>query len=226
MRQDISFIFNPNRWNILEAISQGHTSATTIAKKLNISLAYIAQQLKLLEAYHYLKKEPPTTQTVGKPQTHYKITKDLILLAAINEKKVGMNVFKPPKRTQFLINTLFQNNELELYFLQKFYYLYESFIHSTQLVALTEINPHEIHFLIITTNVEEARKKYSNIVLKNAEGAERKIVIWSHNLEEVNIGLQNNEQYYLEKISKAQPYWEKDVSLEELRELQGGKHHE
>ncbi|MBN1275625.1 hypothetical protein JXA12_05035 [Candidatus Woesearchaeota archaeon] len=219
MEKEAAFLFTAHRWNILESIAAGNTSATPIAKKLDLSLAYVNTQLKLLAAAGWLKQEKAREKKVGKPRHDYAINKELVIIGAINPREVSLNQIKPAKRAQFIVSTLFQQNEQDLYFLQKFYYQHEEFIMNTSLMALLETKDNETHFLTIGEDVENIRKKHSNIILKNPEGKERKIVIWSHTKEEIEQGLKNNEQYYVEKIRKAKPFWEHGTSLEQYKKL-------
>ena len=217
MNDEASFICSPQRWNIITAITTGVDSATTLAEKLQLSIPYINTQLKLLEAAGYVKKEKKRTAKIGKPRTHYRVAKELAIVAAIKPSKTQLSVVKPQKHASFIFNTLFLKNEDELYFLQKFYYTNEDLIHSTEMTALIDTKEDGMHFLVITPDVDEFRKKYSNIVITHPLKKEQKIVMWSHTKEEVLQGLQNKEEYYVKKVEKATPYWERAVSIEELK---------
>jgi DNA-binding MarR family transcriptional regulator len=221
MEDDIALILSPQRWNILSCISQGISCATTIAEKLEYSIPYVNTQLKILEAAGYLKKNKKKNTHIGKPRTHYSIIKELAIIAAIKEDKMQILSIKPSKRVRFLFNTLFSKNEEELYFLQKFYYTYEHLILETEITALIEQKEDSLHFLVITKNVEEFRTKYSNIIIQQPQGKEKKIVIWSHTKEEVIKGIENKEAYFLEKVQKATAYWEKTMNLKDLQKLLG-----
>ncbi|MBD3208988.1 MarR family transcriptional regulator [Candidatus Woesearchaeota archaeon] len=219
MNEEAAFIMTPQRWDTLHAISQGHDAATSIAAQLHISTPYAANQLKLLEAAGYLKKEKKKHAKIGKPRTHYTINKELIIIAAIKQDKTQLLSFKPAKNMSFIFNTLFSNNEEELYFLQKFYYTSEDLIFSTDMMALIDNTNDSMHFLVITPDVEKFRKHYSSITLSHPEGKEKKIVFWSHTLEEVQTGLRNKEDYYVKKIRQAAPFWDDQAHLDNLKQL-------
>lgn len=219
MEQEASFICTPARWNIITAITKGYDCATTLAKQLELSIPYVNTQLKLLEAAGYLKQEKKKSEKIGKPRTHYKVAKEVAIIAAIKPEKTRLTIVKPQKHAAFIFNTLFLKNEEELYYLQKFYYTNEDLIHGTEMTAMIDTKEDGIHFLVITPDVDEFRKKYSNIVIKHPLKKEQKIVMWSHTKEEVITGLQNKEEYYMEKVEKATPYWERAVSIEQLKKI-------
>ena len=217
MHNEAAFILKAQRWDIISTITKGQDCATTIAEKLNLSVAYVNTQLKLLEAAGYLKKEKRKKVGIGKPRTHYRIAKELAIMAAINQQKTQILILKPQKHTSFIFNTLFLKSEEELYYLQKFYYTHEDLVHGTEMMALIETKEDGMHFLVITPDVERFREQYSNVTIKSPLKKEMRIVMWSHTKEEVMAGLKSKEAYYTQKVHNATPYWERAVSLEDLR---------
>lgn len=218
MHKELEFLLNAKRWLIMQAISQGKNSATSIASHLKISIAHASNQLQLLEAKNYLKKDKTTTSTIGKPRTTYTINKELVILAQLSQHSTFIHTIRPAPEAQFIINTLQLQSEQDIYDLQKFYYTHEDLIFSMAYMGLLDITPHEIHFLAITNHVENVRKEHSNITINNYAGKKRKIVLWSHTKEEVINGLRNKETYYMEKVKKMEPYWEREVSAAELQQ--------
>lgn len=218
MQRELEYLLNAKRWAIMQAISQGKQSATSIASNLKISITYANTQLQLLEAKGYLKRDKEKETKVGKPRTRYSITKDMIIIASVNQESTFMHAFKPGPEARFITSSLRLQSEQDLYYIQKFYYTHEELILSTQFMALIDITPDEIHFLAITKDVENIRKHHSNITITNQAGKKRKIILWSHTKEEVLAGLRGQESYYLEKIKTMEPYWEREVSAAELQE--------
>lgn len=86
-----SFLTSP-RWEILKIIAEKPSSPVEIAKILNTTVAYISQQLKLLDAAGLLIKAKTGAAERGKPRTLFSISKELlyltILTKSFSEKKL------------------------------------------------------------------------------------------------------------------------------------------
>ncbi len=220
MVNELEFICTSPRWEILELISKNKNTATEIAKHLNFSVAHINQQLKLLEAYNYIKKSKKSKGTVGKPRTKYHITKNHYFIGKLTRNQAKITIVRPNKKSDFINNTMFIMDEEQKYFLQKFYFTHEEFIHTTDLIA-TLPPENQIHLLVIAKKVDEIRSKKSNFTIGSQDGKQMKFVLWSHTKEEIIKGLENKEKYFIEKISEAKPLWnltDEDI-LSELKEV-------
>lgn len=86
-----SFLASP-RWDILQIISKCPSSPTEIAEKLNTTISFVSQQLKLLEAAGIVKKRRTGTIERGKPRTLFSLSKEFVyiipLSGSLDEKKV------------------------------------------------------------------------------------------------------------------------------------------
>ncbi len=78
-----SFLASP-RWEILQLISAQPSSPIEIAAKLNTTVSYISQQMKLLEAAGLVKKEKTGAVERGKPRTIFSIAKELVYLTPLS----------------------------------------------------------------------------------------------------------------------------------------------
>jgi DNA-binding MarR family transcriptional regulator len=66
---DIDSFFTSPRWKVLEILAKTPSSPMEISKQLNTSIAYISQQLKLLEAAGLVTKVRTRATERGKPRT-------------------------------------------------------------------------------------------------------------------------------------------------------------
>jgi len=78
-------LFSSQRWNILEIIAKKPSSPLEISEELNTSVAYVSQQLKLLEVAGIVIKEKTGFFEKGKPRNLYKISEDLIYISFLSE---------------------------------------------------------------------------------------------------------------------------------------------
>lgn len=80
-----TFLGSP-RWNILEIIAKSPSSPMEISQQINTSVAYVSQQLKLLEAAGLIKKERTGAVQKGAPRTVFSITNEILHLTALVNK--------------------------------------------------------------------------------------------------------------------------------------------
>ncbi|MFP4524290.1 MAG: winged helix-turn-helix domain-containing protein [Candidatus Woesearchaeota archaeon] len=218
MNKEAAFILDPQRWNIITSITNQNTSATAIAKDVGLSTAYISTQLKLLEAYGYIRRLPPKKNHVGKPKHEYEIAKDTLIIAGIKHDDAKLNIITQHRKHTFIFNTAFFPNEDHIYHLQKFYYLHEDLITGLDLLAYLGHDKEGMHFLAVNDEVEDLRKHHSNITIKHPEGTEQRIIIWSHTPDEIITGLEAGEKYYTSKLKEAVAFWDKNgKTLDKLK---------
>lgn len=209
--EDACFILNPVRWDIISAITKGLGSATKIAKETGKSIAFIGQQLALLEANGFIKQAKPKkgkNKLIGKPPKSYEIAKEMNIIISIGSDEINMQTITPNNLDKYRLSSLMASNYEDLYFLQKLYYTHDSFVNIIQSVGIIESTPTEIHLLVISTNVETIRKEKSNITMTSPEGMTKTFILWAHTIEEVQEGLKRKEHYFIDKVTKAKQIWE------------------
>jgi len=152
MKQDLT----QSQFVLLENLANKSSSATDLANKLEVSLPYVLNQLKLLEAKSFIKKEIiKKTGLAGKPKQIYSIA----------TSKIQLNIVSP----QITISKSIQNKSMKL-FLQiipqmqenkqiEFSKLYwnnsELFSKLTSIKKISESN-NKLNFLI--TSIKENEK--------------------------------------------------------------------
>ena len=86
-----SFLSSP-RWEILKIIAEKPSSPLEISKTINTSVAYVSQQLKLLEAAGFITKYKTGRAEKGKPRTLFRIAREVAYLSMLSygfsEKKL------------------------------------------------------------------------------------------------------------------------------------------
>jgi len=212
------------KYKIIQELGKKSQSASELAKTLKTSIANATQQLKLLEAYGIIKKEGrQNNQGPGKPKTFYEIKKEqnyIITLRKDGIKKIKLPVF-------WGYDLFIKMAELvdlrDQYFVPKFCFHTEDILKLCDAMALVKSTSQTVEFLLFTEHLDKVRKEYSNVVLKDLEGKEKKIVCWTHNENELVNGIENSEKYFMDMLKSAQIIWDKDGKLSAIKELRETK---
>lgn len=106
-----SFLASP-RWEILQIISAKPSSPMEISEKLNTTVSYISQQLKLLEATGLIKKERTGSVERGKPRTLFSISKELVYLIPLSRDFVAKKAVYMTDYHKFILKIWFVEKEL------------------------------------------------------------------------------------------------------------------
>ncbi|MBU0471672.1 MAG: winged helix-turn-helix domain-containing protein [Nanoarchaeota archaeon] len=213
-------LLTESRWNIIKELSKEKQTPTELAKKTGTSIANVSQQLRLLEAYKLVKREKRIFENKpGKPKTLFSIGKEIIHLTYISKEKSEKKELELDFIQKAIINLWLNVNKEDVYFLEKFFVLNEALINKCQAAAITKTNHEQIELLIITKDVNEVREKYSNQTITNLEGKHKKVVCWSHTIEEIEQGLNNKEEYYTTLTSNMKSFLDKESIMEKIREI-------
>ena len=119
-----SFLGSP-RWEILKILSKKPSSPTDIAGSLGTTVAYVSQQLKVLDAAGLISRERTGASERGKPRSVFSLSKDLFYIAALvpgfSDKKLisGKNY-----RSEIVKLWLSEDDSIH-YYLEKLYWKLE-----------------------------------------------------------------------------------------------------
>ena len=83
---DFDLFLTPPRWEILQIIAEKPSSPVEISEKLNTTVSYVSQQLKLLDAANLLVKEKTGAVKKGKPRTLFSLSNELLYISALTKK--------------------------------------------------------------------------------------------------------------------------------------------
>ncbi len=128
-------LFTSQRWNILEIISKKPSSPLEISQILNTSVAYISQQLKLLEAANIVKKEKTGFIEKGKARNLYSPVKEIALLTVLEKfspKKITLELNDHQK---FTLRVWALNSDEIAHTLQIIFWKIEEFIDDVEAIC-------------------------------------------------------------------------------------------
>jgi DNA-binding HxlR family transcriptional regulator len=176
------------RWDIIACVSKGKSSATEIANTTKSSLPNISQQLKLLEAYGIVEFVKEQRKSVGRKQQIYRLKQDLCHVTFARNGMADKRFFVPDTYHAMLLNILFVPNLQDHAYLHKYLLNDELLEHCTIAYVKGEI---DIEVLLVTDALDLIRAKYSHTVVEHM-GKKRKIIAWTHSVQEINDGHKDN----------------------------------
>jgi len=134
----------------------------------------------------------------GKPVNSYSLQKSFYVIAmadkSFSDRKASMLKSQYEKMT---LSILMVGNSDDHYFLNKLLWAEEELLKKCLAINFLRSDHAKMELLLITNKLEEIRKKFSTIKIKDIHGNERKISCWSHSPEEIEGGLSNKDQYYV-----------------------------
>lgn len=92
---ELDSLIGSGRWKILEILALEPSSPIEISAKLKTSVAYVSQQLKLLEAASIVHKEKTGLSEKNKPRNVYHVSKEFLSLTVLAKGN-------PKRKTIFL----------------------------------------------------------------------------------------------------------------------------
>jgi len=187
-------------WTILETLADGEKSPAEIAKATGISLASISQQTRLLNAYSLISLQKRPRAGPGKPKQSYNLTKELAYLVVLRKGFAGKKTLKLDDHHKAHLNLCFLDKVEDHYYLEKFLWEREELLQHCDTLAVSDSDGREIHLLIITDeqHLEKLRKEMSTTVIRHVpdKKEERKVICWTHTLQEVRDGLARDDDYF------------------------------
>ena len=184
------------RWRIIEVLAnEGELGAADIAKGAQTSLPAVSQATKLLEAYGYLRARPLPRDNPGKPKLLYDLNKESAHVALCTRGVAKQFSFTPSSLHTATLRA-FQLPAQDQDWIIQLLWNYRNLLRTIDAVAYVRSEEAETHIIVLTSDVDSYRRKYSRIELE-ADGKTRKIISWSHTIKEAREGLENGEDYYV-----------------------------
>lgn len=209
-----------SRWRILRVLADGEGSISEIAAAIGTSLPNISQQAKLLEAYGLIKRAKEVKQGPGKPRLRYALGKELAHLAVVREGFAAKRTLSLDPFHSTMLNIWFLPRSEDHYFLQKFLLEQDECFESCFAMAVTDTNQEEIHLLILAPEKEldELRKKRSKTKVSNPRTKKEKTVVaWSHSPIEVEVGVRQKEEYFLNLLKSPHTIFDTEQLIPRLQ---------
>jgi len=190
---DRTELLQRSRWEILRQIALGNETPAEIAAAAKTSLPNTSQQLRLLEAHDLIQRGKEQRNGPGKPRSHYTLKKPLALLTVASERMADQHFLFPNELQQFVFATFFLPADEQPFLLMALCKNPE-LLEQCSIAYVRSTEATEVLFL--TDDVDRVRSEYSNMQVTYRNKA-RKIVAWTHSVEEMNDGIARKDEYFL-----------------------------
>ncbi|MGV8161771.1 MAG: helix-turn-helix domain-containing protein [Candidatus Nanoarchaeia archaeon] len=201
-----------SKWQILKILSKNPQTPKQLAEKLGTTIANMSQQLKLLEAYGFLKKTRADKGPSGRKnkdlRVMYTLVKNKTWVTTIGPGNVKKKEIRMDQSNNFLMNLLLLDLKEETPFVMSFF-LTHNLVEYIDSAYYLDSKGTEIHLLIITKKLEHFRENKSAIKFKY-KSEDKTIRFWSHTIPEIKDGLSRKEDYFQTLIAQASPLFEKE----------------
>lgn len=201
-----------SKWQILKILSKNPQTPKQLADKLGSTIANVSQQLKLLEAYGFLKKvradKGPNGRKTSDLRVMYSLVKGKTWLTHISPRNVKNKELKMSVETNLLVNLLLLDLKDEQPYVLNFF-LNNNLVDDIDSAYYLKSENSEINLLVVTKKLEHFRDAKSALKVKY-KTEERVIRFWSHTPQEIKEGLSKKEKYFQDLISQAELIYEKE----------------
>ncbi|MEM4259771.1 MAG: winged helix-turn-helix domain-containing protein [Candidatus Woesearchaeota archaeon] len=224
---------------ILNEIANSPKSASEIAKNIGTSIAYVDQQLKFLEAYNIIKiytekdidklnvktsqVESPESRPksmykkTGKPLRKYMLTQELIMITIVAKNGVDRKIIPFHSDQKIFPNIFLVDNVEDMFYISKFILHTDEILEKVNSLGIINHTKDSIELILLTDHIDEIRQKYSNVLLKNPYGKEKKIICWTHNEHEFKQGITKKEKYFLNLLKEPKIIFDQENKLSQLK---------
>ncbi len=195
------FKITETRWSILKELANQEESPKKLAQKLNLTLANTSHQLKFLEASGFVQRKKPKN---GKEQRIVYALKDQTILGLKIGKNPSKIELRPSHFDQLLFNLI---GEKSASFILTFLLTFQEAEKKIDKLALKDEHKEEIHLVVITQDVNLFREKNEYDITIGEKT--KKIIFWSHTVEEIEQGLNTQDAYFQQLVKDSKCLYEK-----------------
>jgi len=157
-----SFLTSP-RWEILQIIAEKPSSPVEIAEKLNTTVSYVSQQLKLLDAAGLLIKEKTGAAQRGKPRNLYSISKEILYLTALTESFTEKKLIYITEHHKKILKIWLIKDPTLHYYIEKLFWKLEEDLEEIDAIF---IETNIVSKVIIVTDSKKIKTRVESIIKK------------------------------------------------------------
>ncbi len=156
-----SFLTSP-RWEILQILAKTPSSPIELAEKLGTTVAYMSQQLKLLDAAGLVIKSKTGATEKGKPRSLYTLSSEMIYFVSLNSELADKKLILFSKTHAPTLKIWMIEDATLHYYFEKVYWKLEDSLGEDDLVYLDSLLPK----LIVITDSSKIKTLLSSYVSK------------------------------------------------------------
>jgi predicted transcriptional regulator len=152
---DFDSLFSSHRWRILEILARNPSSPLEIAKNVNTSVAYVSQQLKLLEVAGLIQKQKTGAAEKGKPRTLFSISQEIFYITALIKNFPAKKIFHLNDYRKVILRIWLLDNPDLHYYIEKFYWAIENDLKDVKAIFFDTLKSR----LIVMSDSKKIRQK-------------------------------------------------------------------
>lgn len=204
---DVDFLFSSPRWKILEVLVKRPSSPLEISKIMKVSVAYVSQQLKLLEAAGIVAKEKTGSVEKGMPRNVYSLINEILYLTALVRGHPAKKALKINEYQKSILNIWMIPDEKLHYILEKFYWNIENEIKEIS-ALLIDVGIGKCNLLVVSESkkikqkLESFFKPYAGII---------------------DYSFITQKDIFKQKFTKILPIYDPHSLLREIEKVKGGE---
>lgn len=166
---ELDSLFSTPRWKILEILARTRSSPLELSKLMNTSIAYISQQLKLLEASGIVLKERTRAVEKGKARNLYYLSNELVHFTALLKDHPTRKSLILSEHQKIVIKIWLLVDAKFSYFVEKLFWNIEEDLEEVSAILL-ENSFSKVNVIIISDSkklkqkIESFSKKYAHII--------------------------------------------------------------
>jgi hypothetical protein len=139
---DFDIFLTSPRWDILEIISKNPSSPIELAEKLNTTVSYVSQQLKLLDAAGLLIKKKTGAAEKGKPRTLFALSNEYLYFSVLTKGFSQKKLVNISEHHKILLKIWFYCEPILHYPFEKLFWKLDESIHEVSSIYLeTSFSP-------------------------------------------------------------------------------------
>jgi len=167
-----SFLTSP-RWEILQIIAEKPSSPVEIAEKLNTTVSYASQQLKLLDAASLLIKEKTGAAGKGKPRTLFSLSNELVYISILTKEFSDKKLIYLTGSHKVILKIWMVSDISKHYYIEKIYWKLEEDLEEISAIFIEDSSKVKI---IIVSDSKKINAKVKSLSDKFKEKIEIQIM--------------------------------------------------
>lgn len=159
---DFDLFLSSPRWEILQILAKTPSSPVEIAEKLNTTVSYISQQLKLLDAANLLTKVKTGASLKGKPRSLFSLSNEFFYLTILSKDLTCKKLLPLTDHHKIILNIWSIKDSNLHYYFEKTYWELEEDIDEIDAIYIT--NPDIDPEMIVVTESKKIKLKIENYI--------------------------------------------------------------
>lgn len=158
---ELDSFFGTSKWRILELLAEKPLSPSELSVNLGTSVAYVSQQLKLLEAAGLIVRQRTGNADKGKPRSLYSLSREILSLSALTNGWSSKRIVNLTNHHKLILRIWFLENTSLHYYLEKAYWELEDHLSDIEGIFFSNDLNNEV---IVVTDSKGLRSKVSYLL--------------------------------------------------------------